>query len=76
MNPIPARSRSEEIEDAQIQRAMRTRRLITAAVMPDENLRAGLLISARNRPTTPELATWLRATADAYEAITTDETPT
>ena len=55
---------------------MRTRRLITAAVMPDENLRAVLLISARNRPTTPEMVTWLRATADAYEAIATGEAPT
>ncbi|MCY4515848.1 MAG: hypothetical protein OXB99_01265 [Acidimicrobiaceae bacterium] len=73
MSPKPARSRSDEVEDAQIQRAMRTCRLITAAVMPGENLRAVLLISQRNRPSVPELAAFLRATADAFEAAATGE---
>jgi len=41
--------------------------------MPGENLRAVLLISQRNRPSVPELAAFLRATADAFEAAATGE---
>lgn len=72
----PARTRTEEIEDAQLLAAMRDRTLITTATMPanrpehDGHSRAVVLISQRHAPTGPELAEWLRATAEAVETAT------
>lgn len=72
----PRRTRTEEIEDRQLIEAMRNRTLVTTATMPaarpehDGHARAVVLISQRHAPTGPELAEWLRATADAIETAT------